>query len=117
MVPIGEFRIGEDITVALRAESGDVSDVATITAAIVKVQQGSLGGPERVPGATPLAMTVSARAASGGIPAGWNLTLPAASSAGMSAGRYAIDAKLVFTSGAIDKTETSAIVTVTEAAV
>lgn len=116
MTPIGTFRIGADITIALDAVSGDVAEIATVTAAM---RPGVAGKVTFTPDNSlpTIPMTVAPRAASGSIPAGWNLTLAAADSANLTQRLYAIDAKLVGVAGSVDITETSAVIMVTRAAV
>lgn len=69
MVTIGEFRVGEDISIALDAVSGDVGSVTEVTAAIRLASQGS-HGLFFVQSALAVPMTVVSRAAAGEIPAG-----------------------------------------------
>lgn len=111
---LGEFRVGEDVAVALDAVSGDVANVATITAKMQRSLQKTSFVPDD--DHTAVEMTVVARAASGDIPAGWNLTLPAATSAQLASGFYGIDAKLIGTSGSIDITDTTALIRMTKGA-
>jgi len=115
---LGTFRIGEDIVIALDAVAGDVADVATITAAILPGRPGLAGSVfQPKPNSPPIPMTVTARAAEGDFPSGWNLTLQAAASAQLVPGLYAIDAKLTAATGSIDITDVSAVIIVNQAAV
>jgi len=116
MQTIGTFRLGEDIVVALDAVEGDISQVSSIIAAMRGAAPGKpLFTVDRTRPAVPL--LVLARPATDDFPAGWNLTLPAASTAGLSPGIYGIDAKITFSSGSIDITDVSALIVVNEAAV
>jgi hypothetical protein len=111
---LGTFRIGEDITIALDAVSGDPATVSTITATMLRVK--TMNGPEFDADAYPVTVTVAPRVAAGDIPAGWNLTVPASISAGLAVGIYGIDAKLTGSGGSIDITDTTAFVSLTAAA-
>lgn len=111
---IGEFRIGSDITVGIAAKSGDVNDVTSIEAALRRMTR---AGSRFVFVATDpgTAMTVTARAAAGDVPAGWNFGLAAASTAAMEPGFYGIDALLTMAGGTI-KTKRTAPIELSEAA-
>ena len=112
---LGNFRIGEDITIALDAMSGDVADIATITASLRK---SVLPHTFQVDATfSPIALAVSPRAAVGDFPVGWNITLTAVQSAALEPGLYGIDAKLTGTSGSIDITDTTAVIEITRAAI
>lgn len=114
MSVIGEFRVGEDIAVALDAVSGEVDSVDTVTAKIRPAIRNG-GSLELDFDASATDMAVSARDADGDIPAGWTLSLSAAQTAGMDEGYYGIDAKLVIGSGT-DITDQTAFIRFTKAA-
>lgn len=108
---IGEFRIGEDVILALDAVSGDPSTVAAIAAAI----KPAFVGDNRLAlrdEADALAMAVAPQAD----PAdGWTLSLSAAQSAALAPGLYGIDARLTI-GGGVEITEPTAFVSLTRAA-
>lgn len=112
---IGTFRVGEDILVALDALSGDPGTVSAPAAWLASTVQ--RGGGFAVPeDAAHVALAVTARAAAGDIPAGWNLLLAAASSAALVPGVYGIDLKM--TDGAtVNITDATAFVRLTRSAV
>lgn len=112
---IGTFRAGEDISVALDIVSGLAASVASITAKMQRSTSVIQFAPDRK--SPPISLTVSPRAASGDIPAGWNLTLPAADSADLRPGVYGIDARLVGTGGEIELTDETALIRVTQAVI
>jgi hypothetical protein len=93
------FQRGETISLALDAVSGDPLSVTTITANMKAV----VPGRTSVSAVTPVAaaFSISPRGAAGDIPPGWTLTIPAATSAVLSAGSYLADAKLSVGGGVI----------------
>jgi hypothetical protein len=93
------FQRGETISLALDAVTGDPAAVSAIVAQLKAVP----AGRTNVPASTPIAasFTISSRAAMGEIPAGWTLTIPAATSALLSAGAYLADAKLTVAAGVV----------------
>lgn len=105
---IGEFRIGEDLSVALDVTQGDPATVLTVTAGMkpTKVAANSLALDHA---ATAIALVVTARGAEG-----WTLSLPAAASATLEPGIYGIDARLAFTGG-VEITERTAFVALSRA--
>lgn len=107
---IGEFRIGEDISVALDATSGDPATVTTITARIkpAKVSGNRLVLDDAAAGTV---MTVTAQGTTG-----WLISLGNAATANLPAGIYGIDAKLTF-SGSVEMTEQSGFIALSKAAV
>jgi len=111
---IGTFRIGEDIEIALDVEEGDIGAVTATTANIRRVLR--VVGEDLIFDGAGLAMTVSDRAASGATPAGWTLVYPAASSASLTPGIYAADVRHTL-GAAVEKTERSGLIRLTEAAV
>ena len=91
------FQRGETVSIALDAVQGDPLTVSSVTAAMKPVAAGrSMIDPAAAVAAN---FTVTNRAAVPGIPAGWTLTLGAAVSAGLAAGTYLADAKLVVAGG------------------
>lgn len=112
---IGTFRIGEDITIALDVVSGSTEDVLSVSASITRARP-NIPSFQVDASFTPIALTVAPRAATETIPSGWNITMPAASTANLSPGTYGIDAKIVFTSGAVQITSTTALISVTKGA-
>jgi hypothetical protein len=96
---IFDYHRGETIVVAIDAVTGDAASVTAITA---KLKSLKFGQSEIDPNAAPIAeFAVTARAAAGDIPAGWNLTLSAAISATLVPGRYAADALITVGGGVI----------------
>ncbi len=93
------FQRGETISLALDAVTGDPATVSSISAAMKAVAAGRTG----VSAAAPVAATfaVTARPAADGVPAGWTLTIGAATSAGLAVGSYLADAKLNVAGGVI----------------
>lgn len=112
---IGEFRVGEDILVALDAVSGDPATVDAITAKLAAAD--IRGGAATIrEGVEAHEMAVTPRTASGDIAAGWNLLLPAVTTAQLAPGLYGIDARLEVGSG-VDITDRTAFIRLTRAAV
>jgi hypothetical protein len=107
---IGNFRIGEDIAVALDAIAGDTGLVSAITASM----KPAMVVANRIvldDAATGIVMTVTSQGASG-----WLVSLPAANTAALAAGIYGIDARLTL-SGAVEMTEQSGFIALSQAAV
>lgn len=107
---IGEFRIGEDVALALDAAAGDPAEVLAVTASM-KPARVAANRLEIDHEAAAIPLTVAARGA-----AGWTLSLSAAGSSALPAGIYGIDARLAF-AGAVEITEQTAFVALTRAAV
>jgi hypothetical protein len=107
---IGNFRIGEDLAVTLDALEGDPGLVTTISAKMkpAKVISNRIVLDDA---ATGIVMTVTSQG-----PAGWLVSLPAATTAGLAAGIYGIDARLTL-SGAVEMTEQSGFIALSQAAV
>lgn len=107
---IGEFRIGEDISVALDAISGDT---ATVTGISARMKPAKVSGNRFVldDAAAGTAMTVTFQGA-----AGWLVSLANTVTANLPAGIYGIDAKLSF-AGSIEMTEQTGFIALTKAAV
>ena len=112
---IGEFRIGEDIAVALDAVEGDASVIVVASARMRRSATSSRFVADTSD--QPVTMTVAARAASDSIPAGWNITLPAAQSALLHPGTFGIDAELRDANGGVAKTATTGLIRLTGAAI
>jgi hypothetical protein len=93
------FQRGETILLALDALSGDPASVTDISAAMKALPPGRTSVDAGAPAAAVFAITP--RAALGDIPAGWNLTLAAASSALLAPGTYLADAKITVAGGVI----------------
>jgi hypothetical protein len=93
------YQRGETISLALDAVSGDPLTVTAITAQLKAVP----AGRTMVPAGAPIVATFApvTRAAAGDIPAGWTLTINAATSASLTAGLYQADARLVVAAGVI----------------
>lgn len=107
-------RVGADINIALDAVSGDPATV-TVTAFMVRSNHLTRFRPEV--GFVAIELEVAPRGAAGSIPAGWNVTLPAARSALLKPGLYGIDAVVSGAAGSITITPRTALVDVTAAAV
>ncbi len=86
------FQRGETFSLGLDAVTGSPSDASAIEARIRKLA----AGKTELTSTTPVAetFTITTRAASGSIPAGWTLTLSATDSVNLEAGNYLADAKL-----------------------
>jgi hypothetical protein len=108
---IGEFRIGEDLLVALDATGGNAALASAISAAI---KPATIGANRLVldDAASGVALTISAQNPAS---AGWTLGLPASQTATMEPGIYGIDARLVVGSG-IAITDQTAFVRLSRAA-
>lgn len=91
------FQRGETVSLALDAVQGDPLSVSSVTAALKPL----IAGRTMVDPAAAVAATfvVSSRIAAGQIPAGWTLTISAATSAALAAGTYLADAKLNIAGG------------------
>ncbi len=93
------FQRGETISLALDAVAGDPAQVSAIVAQMKAVPAGRTSVPA---GASPAAsFEIATRAASGDVPAGWSLVIPATASATLSPGSYLADARLTVASGTI----------------
>lgn len=108
---IGEFRIGEDIAVALDAVSGSTAAVTAMSAAMkpAVVAASRLAIDEA---ASPIILIVAAQSPAS---AGWTISLSAAQSALLSAGVYGIDARIETGSG-VEITDQSAFIGLSRAA-
>jgi hypothetical protein len=93
------YQRGETISLALDAVSGDPAGVSIISAQLKAVPPGRTSVPAGAPVAA--SFTVAPRADSGGIPPGWTMTIPAATSAGLASGSYLADARLEVAGGVI----------------
>lgn len=107
---IGTFRIGEDLSVALDAIEGDT---ALVIAIIARMKPAKVVANRLVldDAATGLAMTVTSQGSAGRL-----VSLPAAATAVLAAGVYGIDARLSL-SGAVEMTEQSGFISLSQAAV
>lgn len=106
---IGEFRLGEDLTIALDAVTGDTAGVTEIAARMrpARAMANRLVLDEEAP-AIPLAIADRGTA-------GWTLSLAGAVTSGLDPGLYGIDARLTFP-GAVEITERTAFVALSRAA-
>jgi hypothetical protein len=93
------FQRGETISLALDALTGDPLSVTAISAQLKAVPPGRTSVPAGVP--ISASFSVSSRAISGDIPAGWTLTIPSAASAALPAGAYLADARLEVAGGVV----------------
>ena len=93
------FQRGETILLALDAVMGDPGEVTAMTAHMKAVPPGRSGVDATTPVAA--AFSVSSRPAQGSLPAGWTLTIDAATSAGLAAGSYLADSRLNVASGVV----------------
>ena len=108
---LGEFRVGEDIAIALDAIAGDTTAVT----AIVAKMKPALVGDNRLmldDDATAIPLTAAPQAVAG---AGWTILLSGAQSATLEPGLYGIDARLTV-AGGIVITEQTAFISLTRAA-
>lgn len=106
------FRRGETIKIALDCLSGSVASVSAINAKLRKLSAGARELAQAAPDAA--SFSIVTRAAAGDIPEGWTLTIPPATSLGLSAGAYVADARLTV-AGDVDITE-SVTIMITEPA-
>lgn len=90
------FTRGETIVLALDALVGDPLTVTGITAKLRAIPPGRTTIAPSAPVAA--TFTVTARAANGSVPAGWDLV---AASSGLAAGRYGADARLDIAGGVV----------------
>ena len=107
---IGSFRIGEDVSVALDALTGDPASVTAISARMkpAKVTANRIVLDDS---ASAMNMQVTARGTEG-----WIVTLSHTDTASLTSGIYGIDAKLTI-AGAIEMTEQTGFIALTQAAV
>jgi hypothetical protein len=93
------FQRGETISLALDALTGDPLSVSAISASMKMLAPGR----SSVDAGAPIAatFTVTPRSASASDPAGWNLTVSASISAGLSPGTYLADARVSVGGGVI----------------
>jgi hypothetical protein len=106
---LGEFRIGEDIGLALDVTSGDMGEVSAISAAMK---------PARIKGNRPVlddGAPATALSVAPGM-AGWTLSLPSATTAALAPGIYGIDARLEI-AGGVEITERTAFIALSAGAV
>jgi hypothetical protein len=106
---IGEFRLGEDVAVALDAANGDT---ALVTAVAARMKPARVTGNRLVldDDDAGTALAVVPRGADG-----WTLSLSAAATAALAPGLYGIDARLAF-GGAVEITEQTAFIALSKAA-
>ena len=107
---IGNFRIGEDVSVALDALTGDP---ATVTAITAKMKPAKVTANRIVLDNSAVGITM--QVASQG-PAGWIVSLAYTATANLAAGVYGIDARLTI-AGGVEMTEQTAFIALTQAAV
>lgn len=109
---IGEFRLGEDIAVALDATAGDSTTVGTISA---KMKPALVTGNRFVldDSASGTDMQVAPQSPASG---GWTISLSHTATAALTPGVYGIDAKLTIGS-AIEMTDQTAFIRLTKATV
>ena len=108
---LGEFRIGEDIAIALDAIVGDTAAVSAITVAM----KPALVGDNRLmlnDETTAIPLSAAPQAVAG---AGWTIALAGAQTALLEPGLYGIDARLTVAGGVVI-TEQTAFVSLTRAA-
>ena len=108
---LGEFRVGEDIAIALDAVTGSTAAVTAISVAM----KPALVGDNRLvldDAAVAIGLTASSQAAPA---AGWTIALPGPQTALLEPGLYGIDARLTV-AGGIVITEQTAFISLTRAA-
>jgi hypothetical protein len=93
------YQRGETISLALDAVSGDLAGVSAITAQLKAVPPGRTSVPAGAPAAA--SFVITPRGATGGIPPGWTMTIPAETSATLTSGSYLADARLTVSGGVI----------------
>lgn len=99
---LGEFRIGEDIGLALEVTSGDMALVSAITAAM-KPARIAANRPVLDDGAPAIALGVAPDTA------GWTLSLASTATAALAPGIYGIDARLEI-AGGVEITDRTAFI-------
>jgi hypothetical protein len=93
------FQRGETLSLALDILSGEAASVGGITAEMKAVPAGRTTAPREAP---PVArFAIASRAAKDDVPAGWTLTIPAATCAGLPAGAYIADARIEVGGGVV----------------
>jgi hypothetical protein len=99
---LGEFRIGEDIGLALEVVSGDIGEVSAISAAMK---------PARITANRPVLDDAAAAIALSVAPAiaGWTVSLSSTTTASLAPGIYGIDARLEI-AGGVEITDRTAFV-------
>ena len=107
---IGCFRIGEDVSVALDALTGDP---ATVTAISARMKPAKVTANRIVLDDTATAMNMQVTAQG---TEGWIVSLSHVATAGLAVGIYGIDARLTI-SGAVEMTEQTGFIALTQAAV
>lgn len=108
---LGEFRVGEDIAIALDAIAGDTAAVS----AIVAKMKPALVGDNRLmldDAATAIPLSATPQAIAG---AGWTIALAGTQTALLEPGLYGIDARLTVAGGVVI-TEQTAFIGLTRAA-
>jgi hypothetical protein len=107
---IGSFRIGEDVSVALDALTGDP---ATVTAITARMKPAKVAANRIIldDAATGIAMQVTPQGSTG-----WTISLANTATANLAVGVYGIDARLTI-AGGVEMTEQSAFIALTKAAV
>ncbi len=93
------FQQGETISLALDAVIGNPGDVSGIAAQLKALPPGRTSVPAGAPVAA--AFVIVPRTASGDVPPGWTLTIPAGASAVLQPGSYLADARLNVAGGVI----------------
>lgn len=93
------FQRGETISLALDILSGDVALADAIVAEMKALPPGRTTPPPDAPPAARFA--IASRAATDDVPAGWTLTIPAATCAGLPAGAYVADARIEVGGGVV----------------
>lgn len=107
---IGEFRIGEDLAVALDAVEGNAASAGSVSA-VMRAAIVASNGFEIDQAAPTLSMTVAPQSPAS---AGWILSLGNAQTAALQPGIYAIDARLTVGS-AVEITDQTAFVRLSQA--
>lgn len=108
---IGEFRVGEDLALALDVLEGQAQQAAAVTAAIkpALVDENRLALDDDAPSVT---MAVAPQSDPAG---GWTISLTAVQTAGLAPGLYGIDARIDVAGGVV-LTQRTAFVSLTRAA-
>lgn len=109
---IGEFRIGEDLAIALDAASGSTATVTAISASM-KPARVSAARLMLDDSAAAIDLTLAPQSPAS---AGWTISLAAAQTAVLEPGVYGIDARLTI-GGGVEMTDQSAFVSLSRAAV
>lgn len=99
MIFAGEFQRGETITLRIGVDAGDIGAVTGLPTATLKPARPGTAAPPREAVPALFALSVDPAPEDEGGPAGWNVTVTAAQTAGLALGSYATDFRCVLGAG------------------